>query len=236
MNADQTPFRAGWWSFDLGKYRACNGTYCFFPYESIPPLDQGLFRGEFQWLAELDAAHRTQQEIYDQDDTPHEQLAPRLEQLRAHAGQLGLSLPESFLKFMRSGALQDQIPSCTACYFKLGDQIVKSPAGDKGFFLRFLNDQQDCILWYLYLTPAGGHCVVASPMALDEPDELPDSAEVIAQHIVYCAPTFEEFIYRFWLENTIWFALNEGGNLTEAQKLYLARVVTLLPPSNNPRE
>ena len=36
-----------------------------------------------------------------------------------------------------------------------------------------------------------------------------------------CAPTFEDFILRFWLENTIWFSLNEARPLTSEQSEYL---------------
>ena len=30
-------FPWGWWSFDLGKYRACDGTYALYKYDSLPP-------------------------------------------------------------------------------------------------------------------------------------------------------------------------------------------------------
>ena len=34
------PFQAGWWSFDLGRYRPCDGTYQLYPYDSLPPLPE----------------------------------------------------------------------------------------------------------------------------------------------------------------------------------------------------
>lgn len=49
----RTPFELGWWSFDLGSYRPCGGTYCLFPYESLPLIvepDETL-----GWLAPLGA-------------------------------------------------------------------------------------------------------------------------------------------------------------------------------------
>jgi len=28
----------------------------------------------------------------------------------------------------------------------------------------------------------------------------------------YCAPSFSEFLYRFWIENEIWFALEDDAS------------------------
>jgi len=46
----------------------------------------------------------------------------------------------------------------------------------------------------------------------------------ILKHTRVCGPSFEAFLYRFWLENTLWEAVNEGAGapLTEAQERYLA--------------
>jgi hypothetical protein len=38
--------------------------------------------------------------------------------------------------------------------------------------------------------------------------------------IEICAPTFEEFIKRFWIENTIWFAANKGKPLEGELRAY----------------
>jgi hypothetical protein len=46
--------------------------------------------------------------------------------------------------------------------------------------------------------------------------------ERILGAIAACAPSFEAFLYRYWLENTIWFALNEQhAPLTPPQQQYL---------------
>jgi len=109
MNPEYIPFPTGWMSFDLGDYRPCDGTYCFYPYEELPPLDESLFRGEFQWL-------------------------PCLEDV---------------------------------------------------------------------------------------------SEEAILRAAAYCAPSFEAFLYRFWLENTIWFSLNDRKpSLTDEQKRYVSHYET----------
>jgi hypothetical protein len=46
----------------------------------------------------------------------------------------------------------------------------------------------------------------------------PDPAEELATMVV--AESFNEFIYRFWIENEIWFALNDGKPLTDEQRRY----------------
>ena len=143
--------------------------------------------------------------------------------------KLQVPLPDAFVRFMGNLELQDQVPSCTACYFDLSTHIAKSPFGDDGYFIRFLNDQQWVLLWHLYIRPNGDHCVVVSDAPLDgehllevlNADEEPVSFDTIQRDTFFCAPGFEEFIYRFWLENHLWFALTEGWPMTEAQLRYL---------------
>jgi hypothetical protein len=51
-------------------------------------------------------------------------------------------------------------------------------------------------------------------------------AEVLRDTFV-CAPSFEEFLYRFWLENCIEFTLMERHReLTEAEQDYLLQYTT----------
>jgi hypothetical protein len=257
------PFGRGWWGTDLGAYRGCDGTYCFFPYESLPPLpprDETL-----SWLGPLP-------EHLDREMEVHRSYAPekrgRIDTIAAQAQQLGLTLPPAFLRLMGSHKLQDRIPSCSACFFILSERIVPCPAAEQGYIVRFLNDQQDVLLWYLYLTredqrppepagrravpptceaqsprvrskrrssEAGDACVIVSPYELDGPEDAEEGESLtdVARHnilrhniltnTVVCAPTFDEFIYRFWLENTLWFKLNEAGaTLTPAEHAYAA--------------
>ncbi len=210
------PFKPGWWGTDLGRYRACDGTYCFFPYESLPPLTN--FDGTLSWLGALPDHLDHEMEVHRNDPSERGQI----DALAGQARQLGLTLPPAFVELMGSSELQDRIPSCTACYFKLSERIIPCPASEQGYILRFLNDQQDVLLWYLYLTP-GDARVIVSPYELDDGEELTDvgRSNVLSQSVV-CAPTFDEFIYRFWLENTIWFKLNEtGATFTPDEQAYL---------------
>lgn len=128
---------------------------------------------------------------------------------------------------MSSPLLRTRIPSCTDCHFAL-TQLAFCPGDkEKGYVLRFLHDQQDCVIWHLYLSSEGEECVLASHTYLDlvytDPDEFDNitEQEAVAQTWI-CAPSFEAFLYRFWMENVLWFNLHKQKPLTEEQRKYLA--------------
>ncbi|HEX6818990.1 MAG TPA: hypothetical protein VF120_11500 [Ktedonobacterales bacterium] len=221
---DQLPFHEAWWSFDLGKYRPCNGTYCYYPVDSLPPLQPPA--GALDWLGPLDEPTDRQMEVH--RNAPEERGA--LQSIQAEAARLQLTLPEIFVRLMGSAVLQDRIPSCTACFFKLSEHITPCVGAENGYVVRFLNDQQDVFMWFLYLAPDGDQRVLVSSAPLDElASEYPqgptdDQRKAIIAHTFVCAPTFDAFIYRWWLENTIWFNLdsNDAGKRTDEERRYLA--------------
>ena len=109
--------------------------------------------------------------------------------------------------------------------------------------VRFLRDQQDCVQWYLYLRANGESFVVHSYRDLEYEAELresgtPDDLEQLAEidddpdcEIFWCAPTIEIFAYRFWTENSLWFALHDGqpiNGLSAAQRAYLEHYASAL--------
>jgi hypothetical protein len=234
QQAPNTPFRSGWYSFDLGQYRPCNSTYCYYPYEGLPPLPATAHTDSLDWLGPLDEHLDQEMEVHRPPAEQRSDLEQRAQALGEQAQQLGLTLPVTFLPFMASSELQDRIPSCTACTFGLPQQIVKCPGSENGYVIRFLNDQQDVLLWYLYLTPAGDHCVIVAPYEFYELAEEPEQAatyndeqrKAILDNTFVCSPSFGEFLYRFWLENSIWFALNDGTPLTADQQQYVSHYAT----------
>lgn len=221
------PFPGGWYSFGLGKYRPCRGTYCLYPYDSLPPLLDFQYDGTLRWLKPM-AKNPEPAMVSDEDS---QDIAHTLTSLISSSQRLNLTLPDAFLRLMSSQELRDRIPSCTACYFDLSREIVPCPGAEEGYIIRFLNDQQCCVMWYLYIAPDATHCVLASPLFLDDfslhedEEEHIDHATVIANTYV-CALSFEEFIYRFWLENILWFKHFQywpgDAALTSAEGHYLA--------------
>ena len=93
--------------------------------------------------------------------------------------------------------------------------------GHPGRLLRFMNDQQCCLLWYVLLEPGGGHSVVCAAPEFDH-ERVGDSLEDVAEprDAAVCAPSFEAFMHRFWLENSLWFAVNKRQPLTPEQTAY----------------
>ncbi|GID29938.1 hypothetical protein [Paractinoplanes brasiliensis] len=214
MQAQKSPFRPYWWAFGLEAAgvasRATMGTYGQFEFEALPPIPRQL-SDNLAWL----------------EDQPTPQAwsigtkpVVELPALEAACGQLGLKLPVVFLDFLRSPRLQSKIRSCTACYISVGPTPVTVPGID-GHLIRFLADQQGCLYWYLYLT-ATDHAVVCSADFYGGPgDSYTDDGE-----IEFCGESFESFLYRFWLENEIWFAANDGEPMSADAEQYIRRYQT----------
>jgi hypothetical protein len=209
MNSDlrPIPFKTGWVSFDLGDQRPCDRTYCVYADDDLPPLPAVQHTGELQWLTPLapDLDQRMQPYRPERDAG---EGAGALQRLATAARQAGLELPPAFLRLMGSAPLQGRIPSCTGCYFELGERLLPCPGSEEDRMVCFLIDQQ---------------AVVTSPVYLEEfaGDELAQAQAEFSDDAVVCAQSFEEFLYRFWLENTIWFALHDGKPLTDEQRRYL---------------
>jgi len=198
-------FPWGWWSFDLGEYRRCDGTYALYRYDSLPPLAAGLLRGDFAWLTPVRGRHK----------------ASKPAPLFARAAALGLVLPPAFERFMGAPELKAAVPSCTACEWDLGDAPQPCRVTPGAYTIRFLRDQQDCLFWYLYVRPDGTAPVLCSPIPFDEPG-LAVSREVVLANSWLVAPDFEAFVYRFWIENELWELLDEDApELTAAQRAYV---------------
>jgi hypothetical protein len=99
MNADKSSFPAAWPSIELRGYRECPSTYCDFPYESLPALPNELFRGDFQWLTESGR----EAPLAESDE---EYLQSEFSRIRNSASEIGLKLPEPFVKFLAAGELR----------------------------------------------------------------------------------------------------------------------------------
>ena len=213
------PFLKVWWSVSL-KYRKCSDTYGGFPYDTLPPLNKALFKGDFGWLDHMDDDLKRKLSVYRRPEA-EERIKKNLSKIQRMAEELGISLPEEFVKSMSSEEMRLQIPSCTACYFDLPEKTVRLPIKNGGYAVRFLNDQQEIFLWYLYISPDSKTSIIVSSIMFDEEnlDEIPE--DVLISNIHYSAPSFEEFLYRFWLENSIWYALDEKKKLTPSQEEYL---------------
>jgi hypothetical protein len=144
------------------------------------------------------------------------------------ASDLGLTLPEAFLQFMSSRMLLDLFFSANdSALPALPETIVPYPGQGGGYLIRFLTDQQDCLFWYLYLNPTTqGQCVLVSDYWFDLEEDYKESFHSDPSRngeILLCAPTFEMFLYRYWLESILSEKLesNPPAPLTSEEQRYL---------------
>jgi hypothetical protein len=135
---------------------------------------------------------------------------------------------------MTSSERLDRIPEYAGSWFPPAEHIVPCLGSADGSLIQFLSDQQYVVVWFLYLTPRGEELVIGSVegnIDAAQWEELHDGAgpnaeqmeEVIADAAI-CAPSFEAFIYRFWLESTLYSKLHgfDDRPLTDAERRYLA--------------
>jgi hypothetical protein len=184
MHAEDSPFPPYWFGSDR------------YPHQDLPPVPFPM-RGNLEWLL-------TQPEH--QEWAIASDAEQRLRALITEGERAGLPLPPVFIRFMAEVSMQRRIRSMSACYLDLDTGTV--PVAGGGRLVRFLADQQDCFYWYLDITEDGtDHAVVCSPefinsndaSEIEEPDELR-----------FCGEGVETFLCRYWLENEVWFADEEG--------------------------
>ncbi|MGW0436754.1 hypothetical protein ACWDV4_29950 [Micromonospora sp. NPDC003197] len=181
----------GWISFGLGRFRSDEAdfsTYSGSSQATLPTLPLGHPGGLHNWMREL---------------VPLGERA---------AGQYGLvtltdgvpvsgheaALPEQFVAFMADRVLRDSVPTCTSCYWASDLPVAPSPVHHGAQLVRFLNDQQGCLFWYLHLLPDGSHEVLCGGEAYDLQEVSQEEAH---EDLVRVADDFDQFIARFWIEN-----------------------------------
>jgi hypothetical protein len=227
------PFRWEWRGPDLGSARPAS-LYGNDPLESLPPIP--ALDGTLSWLATTDPVGRVSSIAASSDawETWDAQRRDALDQVQREATALGLTLPPAFTRLMGSSALLDRFPEYAGSWFPLLEHLTPCIFGGRGRLVCFLRDQQDCVVWHLYLTPDGGEFVVSSWEAgIDAAiwGELndgvpPDDKERddVLEFATICATSFEDFLYRLWLEIRISYKVGgfDDAPLTDAERRYLA--------------
>src|SRR5262249_42998460 len=144
-----------------------------------------------------DARTRVDQEEHEQDERA------ALAEVQSRAEELNLILPPGFVSFARDFPRRSAVWAGNS-YFEvnLHDAVVEEfPQIADGYLISFFADMNygnphQCV-WSLYLIPEiAWHCVVVFELPDDTGERLPEDLELIS----YCAPSFQAFLYRWWLE------------------------------------
>ncbi|WP_035615967.1 hypothetical protein [Haloferula sp. BvORR071] len=207
-------------------------SYSAIEYERLPPLDSSL-RAAFEWLSDLPDRD------YFWTLENEENRIDGLKEVEEQIDDLGLLLPLDFLLFFTQAELRNRVPSCTGCFLGLSEEIVPFPDAPGCHALRFMNDSQHCVMWYLLFQPDLPPRVISSEYFIEpdlfeemdyewegefdeDDDEIePLPYEEILSDIYICAESFGEFIHRFCIENTIWYALHDELPLAQAELDYI---------------
>jgi hypothetical protein len=216
MDASQTGFPAAWWGNELPSLRPRVSTYGRYEYEDLVPPSSVRLDGTFDWLR----AEVARESSIRKDDRCD--VRGCFGRLSHFCSEHSIILPHAFVAFFHEIELAERIRSCTLCFLDLATDVIPAPKGD-GQMVRFLSDQQGCVFWYLFLTPGQeDHCVVASPdyFGSDAAEVWPEPSD--PDSIDFCAPSFESFLFRFWLENEYWFASHGHGGLSPAAQEYMS--------------
>jgi hypothetical protein len=206
MLVKDSPFRPTWVgtgldNVGLSKVRPRIGTYGYYDFAALPPLpfDSG---NQFTWLREMPS--HDDGNIGDFDST---NLQVALSTLRSNCEKAAVRLPGTFEGFRRTPDLHARIRSNTDAYLDLSPVPVAVPV--HGYLIRFLADSQGCCFWYLFVTAdSSDPAILVSGRFFGAEDEQGTQSGVQpdADEMLFVAPTFEEFIGRFWLESELWFA------------------------------
>jgi hypothetical protein len=210
-----------WTGVELPGYRDFNGTYATSPLSELPPIPIDL-DDDCQWLKTYGRPRSYSLSRYERNLIPSKVVEL--------AKERGVDLPASFRRFMTSPDLHALVPSCTDCYLDPGERVVETVGAIPGHLLHFLSDSQGCAHWYLHVIHDGRAAVLESedlfcyPECLDYPTAHLEQVELNAGQFRCCALTFSEFLYRFWIENEIWFALAHDASRRPLTELELAYV------------
>jgi uncharacterized protein (TIGR02996 family) len=187
--APPVPFKMGWCSANAHVPK---------PYRSLANLDPVGFSPDLPWLSGEGV-----QELLIQEEHEQEELEA-LAEVQQRAKRLKLLLPPGFEAFAqdfpRRGAVSPARSYYEVC---LHDATVGDfPQFGEGYLINFFGDMNygdpHQLTWSLYLVPGiAWHCVVVNELAGDASSLTPDDPALI----YYCAPSFQAFLYRWWLEN-----------------------------------
>ena len=231
----------GWPFIELPGYREHPESATYATWKSAPPIPSYRLSHDFSWLLELppnsyslDGLQWVEEKV-----SRWKKFVPsHLDVLVDSANEVNLTIPQAFVTFLKSPNLLTRLPSCTGVFFKIPSRLIELQDSKEDRLLCFAHDYQGCLYWHLYLRPTD-YCIVATGCffgGIDDFDCGPDDESEFhldrptVKHFCIVENTFEGFIYRYWIENQIWFALERGDLPTQEQLNYARYYLTQPSP------
>jgi uncharacterized protein (TIGR02996 family) len=202
VEANLTNFEFAWWGTGIGPAREAGGTYQRFQYHDQPPLPVETFDGTFAWLRESKPKFSYP-------------CGPMWKAFCAERRNQGYFVPGEFERFLSDKDLPARIKSCTDNYFErppdpTAGHSTPSAEWEDGLLVTFYADSQYCVLWGILLPREPGRY---APILAGPPDALfpgiwgdTEGEAYDPGKPVLAASQFEQFVFRWWIENEIWYA------------------------------
>ncbi len=189
-----------WIGFDIPKCRPCGGTYHCYDGTTLPPLEE-TFPNQFAWIQDMGSAQTDPFNISNTLSQPVLQHCPA-----------------DFVTFMKTEDWLNKTSSPTACYFVLEETRL-----GQGALVEFYRDQQSCCHWYLWIDLSSQTTQPAPILtSWDDGETLSFMEETeLYENLHVAEASLERFLYRLYLENELWFELN---NMKPAPILFLPEV------------
>ena len=226
-----------WVAHELPGFREAKSrsTYMEWDIQKLPPIPQANTLANFNWL-------RNKRPQNDEDNSQANRwkriLKTYHKEILKSAKSQEIKLPDSYLFFLEQPELLNRLRSCTGCFFTLPGLFPKMYRSNNVRLVHFLQDGQGRAYWYLCIKASGDYRVVMTERYVgggfdelnnwDEEDRKFEKnvSQPKSSNLCIVEYSFEEFLYRFWIENEIWMELVERkvsliGEKSEYARHYL---------------
>lgn len=208
------PLTPCWLGIGLGTARPARGTYQVYRYGSLPPVVEHL-ASSWAWIERGPAPTLV-----------NGSLSRHLAVVEGMVANAGYALPADFaLLFDRFVGQRTVVRSCTGARFVLHPAVWTPAEVFGGLVVPFLHDEETSTGWGLWVHPSGSEAVLAFRLTPSIGDEAPPpriSRTHQAVDLSWVSPSLTSFVYRFELENQIWFAQHGRGTRTLEHQAYMA--------------
>ncbi|QDT10976.1 hypothetical protein [Planctomycetes bacterium K23_9] len=219
MNSRVMPFEPLWIAPQIPGYRPCGTTYGSFSPDDLPPLPKRE-TSMHDWLSSLPNIRLSGKPLtnhtVDGIRSRREWSGFARSKLVDRSKAIGAPPPQDFLDFVFDVENVLRFRSPTGCHFTLPDRPIHDLCQPGAYFVRFLDDSQDCVHWYLYVEPDGQSSIAAAwgydhwmetDLGVDIEDDQITEIEYASTDLASCASSIDEFLRRYWIENEIHFRL-----------------------------